>query len=461
MFQRGKYGRYINSTLTLIDFVVLNLSFLATELLNPGMTEMRTKLTWLLLNVAYIPAAMWITGIHRERSLQMDRVIRSSLLATATHLLCFVSLLYIMELTSIEWTMLAEFYVILAFALTLWRVMARSILKHYRRRGGNKHSVVIVGCGNTAMRLYEEMCSDTGFGYDVLGFFDLYCHPDFPYKELYAGNLDSLKEFVATHKVDELFYTLSGENREAVQTSLGVCDAHMAKFNYVPQISPYLTRNFQQGQIGFVPVLSVLNNPLESPINAVMKRGFDILFSSLFLLVSPLIFVPVAIAIKISSPGPVFFRQKRTGYMGGEFWCYKFRTMKVNDDSDSVQATRDDPRKTRLGDFLRRTSIDELPQFYNVLKGDMSVVGPRPHMLKHTEIYSSLIRNYMVRHFIKPGITGWAQVRGYRGQTEELWQMEKRVEHDIWYIEHWSFLLDMKIIARTVINALRKDDNAF
>ncbi|MDE5752248.1 MAG: sugar transferase, partial [Duncaniella sp.] len=135
--------------------------------------------------------------------------------------------------------------------------------------------------------------------------------------------------------------------------------------------------------------------------------------------------------------------------------------MRVNADSDSRQASKNDPRKTRVGDFLRRTSIDELPQFINVLIGDMSVVGPRPHMLKHTEDYSRLIDNYMVRHLIKPGITGWAQVRGFRGQTEELWQMQGRIEHDIWYIEHWSFLLDIKIIIRTMLNALKKDENAF
>lgn len=233
------------------------------------------------------------------------------------------------------------------------------------------------------------------------------------------------------------------------------------RFYYVPQISPYLSRNFGQEHIGSVPVMAVLNNPLEKSYNAGVKRLFDILFSSAFLIVSPIIFIPVAIAIKLSSPGPVFFRQKRTGYMGEDFWCYKFRTMRVNDDADSVQASKNDPRKTRLGDFLRRTSIDELPQFINVLKGDMSVVGPRPHMLKHTEDYSRLINNYMVRHFIKPGITGWAQVMGYRGQTEELWQMEKRVEHDIWYIEHWTFLLDIKIIIRTVINAFHEEENAF
>lgn len=184
-------------------------------------------------------------------------------------------------------------------------------------------------------------------------------------------------------------------------------------------------------------------------------------FSATVLLFSPLVFIPVAIAIKLSSPGPIFFKQKRTGYRGREFYCYKFRTMRVNKSADTQQATKNDPRKTRVGDFLRRTSIDELPQFINVFIGNMSVVGPRPHMLKHTEQYSHLIKKYMVRHYIKPGITGWAQINGFRGQTEELWQMEQRVEHDVWYIEHWNPLLDLKIIFRTVTNAIHGEKNAF
>jgi putative colanic acid biosynthesis UDP-glucose lipid carrier transferase len=213
--------------------------------------------------------------------------------------------------------------------------------------------------------------------------------------------------------------------------------------------------------MGAVPVLTLRRNPLSKHINRFIKRAFDITFSSIVLLFSPIIFIPVAIAIKISSPGPIFFKQLRTGYRGRDFHCWKFRTMRVNADSDKLQAQKNDPRKTKVGDFLRKTSIDELPQFINVFLGSMSVVGPRPHMLKHTQDYSQLIDKYMVRHLIKPGITGWAQANGWRGQTEELWQMEKRVEYDVWYIEHWTFLLDIKIIIRTVLNAIHGEKNAF
>lgn len=160
-------------------------------------------------------------------------------------------------------------------------------------------------------------------------------------------------------------------------------------------------------------------------------------------------------------PGPVFFCQKRSGLNDKEFYCLKFRSMKVNKDADVVQATKDDPRKTKWGNILRKTNLDEMPQFINVLLGDMSIVGPRPHMLKHTEEYSKLINKYMVRHFVKPGITGWSQVSGFRGETKELHQMESRVRGDIWYIEHWSFLLDLLIICKTVVNVFRGEKNAY
>lgn len=216
------------------------------------------------------------------------------------------------------------------------------------------------------------------------------------------------------------------------------------------------------GLIGSVPILRLHEEPLSSFENRLVKRTFDFFFSLLFLCtLFPVIFLIVSAVIKITSPGPIFFKQKRNGLNGKEFWCYKFRSMKVNKDADKIQATLNDPRKTKFGNFMRKTNIDELPQFINVLLGDMSIVGPRPHMLKHTAEYSQLINKYMVRHFIKPGITGWAQVTGFRGETRELSQMEGRVKADIWYMEHWTFMLDLYIIYKTVANALHKDKQAY
>jgi putative colanic acid biosynthesis UDP-glucose lipid carrier transferase len=214
---------------------------------------------------------------------------------------------------------------------------------------------------------------------------------------------------------------------------------------------------------GNTMLLTVRNEPLEDPLNRFIKRSFDIIVSGTFLLtLFPIIYAIVGIIIKRQSPGPILFKQKRNGLDAREFSCLKFRSMHVNDEADSVQATEHDPRKFAFGNFMRKTNIDELPQLINVFKGDMSLVGPRPHMLLHTQEYSHLIKQYMVRHIVKPGLTGWAQSLGLRGETKTLQQMEDRVKADIWYVENWSFFLDIRIIWRTAMNMLKRNEkNAY
>ena len=233
----------------------------------------------------------------------------------------------------------------------------------------------------------------------------------------------------------------------------------MIKFYYVATAEEKL--NLQPVQMDDLEVMGTYSSPLEDPLNRLLKRLVDILLSAILLVPTVLLLPLIAIIIKCQSPGSIFFRQRRTGLDGREFWCWKFRSMHVNSTADSQQATEDDPRKFPFGNFMRKTSIDELPQFWNVLRGDMSIVGPRPHMLAHTEQYDKLIDRYMVRHFVKPGITGWAQVTGFRGETRELWQMEGRVERDIWYIQHWSLWLDLRIIWLTFKTIFKRDDKAY
>jgi putative colanic acid biosynthesis UDP-glucose lipid carrier transferase len=213
--------------------------------------------------------------------------------------------------------------------------------------------------------------------------------------------------------------------------------------------------------VGEFSVLRLREAPLDLAINRAIKRSFDILFSFLvLLLVFPIVWVASALAVKLTSGGPLLFRQLRTGEDGRSFWCYKFRTMVPSASADELQARPEDPRLLPFGRFLRRTSLDELPQFWNVLKGEMSVVGPRPHMLKHTEDYRNIISQYMVRHFVKPGVTGWAQVSGLRGATTPE-QMQRRIEYDLYYIENWSFLFDLLIVFRTMGTMIAPDENAY
>lgn len=457
---RGAYGRYLPLLLTIGDFILLNLVFWITIRINPDMAlQPKLREIWLMLNIAFCPIPLWQFYSNRNfRVIVLDITIVDALKAVGIHALCFMSMMAFIDvsITPVEYLI---FYGMMLVVIPLWWMLNRLILKIYRRRGRNFVRVVIIGTGRTAMRLADEMRKDAGYGFKILGFFDDDRQEDFEGE--YLGHIDKLRDYVVRHHVQEIYFTIPGEERDTLSRVVKIADDNLVPFYYVPQISRYVSRNFAIQNLGTLPVLSTLRNPLKNPINRASKRLFDIAFSSVALICSPIVFIPVAIGVKISSPGPVFFKQERTGLKGRPFNCLKFRTMRVNAQANSVQATDHDPRKTAFGDLLRRTSIDELPQFINVLRGDMSIVGPRPHMVKQTEDYTRIIDKYMVRHNVKPGITGWAQVNGFRGLTDELWKMEKRVEYDVWYIEHWNFFLDMKIIVRTILNAVHGEKNAF
>lgn len=454
-------GRFIPALFIAAELIIINILFRLTIILYPeietGGRDMR--LLWLLMEIACVPLVFLnLNRRHEFRTIYMDRVMRSSLIDVCTHALCFLSLAGFIGIT-LPYRSYFCFYGLMLVCLPVSIITAGYLLKAYRRRGYNFTRVAIIGTGETARRLADNMRKDAGFGYTILAFFDECDAPG-----VFEGEpllpMSELSEFVRSKDIRQVYFTLSGHNPH-LPIVIKTCDDNVAEFFYVPQIPKTLSRGFQLHTIGSLPVLAIRSNPLKSIVNRGVKRAFDILVSSVFLCFYPLIYIPVAIGIKLSSPGPVYFKQERTGYRGRSFKCLKFRTMRVNANANDKQATKDDPRKTRIGDLLRRTSIDELPQFINVWRGDMSVVGPRPHMLAHTRTYSQLVDSYMVRHTVKPGITGWAQVNGYRGLTDQLWKMERRVEHDVWYIENWTFLLDLKIIVRTIINAFTEDKNAF
>lgn len=249
-----------------------------------------------------------------------------------------------------------------------------------------------------------------------------------------------------------------GLTREAKEV-FRYCEKHHIRCYIVPLFLDFLTKKMVLTHQGNTMLLSARNEPLEDPLNRFIKRMFDLFISGIFLLtLFPFIYLIVGLIIKHQSPGPILFKQKRNGLDGREFACLKFRSMHVNDDADKLQATEHDPRKFKFGNFMRKTNIDELPQLINVFKGDMSLVGPRPHMLLHNEQYSQLIDKYMVRNLVKPGITGWAQCQGFRGETKTLEQMENRVKADIWYVENWTFTLDLRIIWRTAMNMIKRNE---
>ena len=389
--------------------------------------------------------------------------------------------------------------------LIVSRMVERWTVKRFRQLGRNSRTVTFIGNDPELMNIYDKLVNDSTMGYRVMGYYADDEMGEWTHSKMDDGRrkmddgrslkaeigglkgetameasnlshqpsdlkrLGTLQEFMRKivmepdelHLGDELYVSLSRRDREIIKRISQFCDHQVIRFYYVPVSVESLGINLKREMLDDMEVYTTYEIPLASPVNKAIKRAFDIAASLVFLIPTALMFPFIWAIIKIQSPGPIFFRQKRTGLDGKDFEMLKFRSMHVNKDADKVQATKNDPRKFPFGSFMRKSNIDELPQFLNVLKGDMSFVGPRPHMLLHTEQYSQLIDKYMVRHFVKPGLTGWAQVTGFRGETKELWQMEERVKRDIWYIEHWSIWLDIRIIWLTAKTIFVHDKNAY
>lgn len=443
------------------DFIALNVAYLLMVLITGADSHFCSKVIWLVANLSLIPSEWMFGSVHDARILYADRLVLSACKSSVLAGCVFTSLLYLLDVVDISAMVCVSFYLLFFLLLSIWWVLSRSVLKRIRNLGLNFKRVIIIGGGPTGQAVLKELQSDTGYGYRMMGVFDFNPPTDPKFGGGYCGTLKDIPDFVHLNNIDIIYFCLPTEDSAPLLDAIKVADEEGAEFVYVPAFNKFLTGNFVPSSIGNLPSLAHTLSPLHKRRNRLVKRVGDIIFSGAFLLISPIIFIPIAIGIKLTSPGPVFFRQKRTGIYGSEFVCYKFRTMKVNKDSDTKQATENDPRKTKFGDFLRRSSLDELPQFFNVFIGNMSVVGPRPHMISHTVEYSALIDKYMVRHAVKPGITGWAQVNGFRGGTKELWQMEKRVDYDVWYIRNWNVFLDVKIIFFTIVNGFRGDSNAY
>ena len=347
--------------------------------------------------------------------------------------------------------------------LTLKRLGERWFVKQYREAGLNTRSVTLVGSDEGLLAVYEKLKTDLTLGYKVLGYYGDENGTDKSLERLgsmedFVRGLDDPESLVLG---DELYLCVSRTEKTLVKKVSNLCDHRMVRFYYVPISAESLGLNLKREQMDDLEVYTAYENPLQNSVNRAKKRAFDLLLVLVFLIPTLLVFPFVWIMIKIQSPGPIFFKQMRTGLDGQAFCLYKFRSMHVNKEADQVQATKDDPRKYPFGNFMRKTNLDEVPQIYNILKGDMSVVGPRPHMLAHTEQYSQLIDKYMVRHFVKPGVTGWAQVMGFRGETKELSEMEGRVKRDIWYMEHWSIWLDIRIVWMTLKTFVVHDKKAY
>ncbi|MBK6368440.1 MAG: exopolysaccharide biosynthesis polyprenyl glycosylphosphotransferase [Flavobacteriales bacterium] len=323
--------------------------------------------------------------------------------------------------------------------------------------------LIIVGEGPAAEEIFQYCEDQTVRGYRFCGIFN-----DEPIEGLLGkqrfGDVEAAKAFAIQNRIDILYCALPGTRRAEITDLMEFCERNTIRFRVIPSAESFIpvVKTSDLEFHGAVPVSKIRKEPLDSAFARGVKRAFDIAFSlGVILFIFTWLFPILAMLVKLSGRRPVFFKQIRLGKDNEEFVCWKFRSMRMNVEADSKQATKNDPRVTAVGRFLRKSNLDEMPQFINVLFGHMSIVGPRPHPLRLNDQYRDIIDKYMVRHFVRPGITGWAQVSGFRGETRTPELMERRVELDVWYLENWSFWLDLRIVVKTVTNMLSKDANAY
>ncbi|WP_245910877.1 undecaprenyl-phosphate glucose phosphotransferase [Nonlabens arenilitoris] len=338
-------------------------------------------------------------------------------------------------------------------AIATIKVSIFFLFRNYRKvLGGNLRHIAILGANKDTEQLKNFFAKRPDYGYRLKNLFDT--NDSF--------NIQEFTDWVIENNVDEIFCSVPALTNEQLVELTDFADNNLRTLKFLPDTSAVLSKQLHYEYYGKTPILSLRQIPLDDPVNKLAKRSFDIAFSLLVIVGVLSWLIPiVAIIIKLESKGAVFFKQKRNGLDYKEFTCYKFRSMVPNKTADLHQVTRGDHRITKIGKFLRKTSIDELPQFFNVFLGDMSVVGPRPHMVSHTHMYAERIDKFMVRHFVKPGITGLAQVSGYRGEVETEEDIIGRVRNDIFYIENWSTVMDLKIIFKTVANVFMGEEKAY
>jgi putative colanic acid biosynthesis UDP-glucose lipid carrier transferase len=354
---------------------------------------------------------------------------------------------------------------ILTFLAILSKYAIRKKIHAYLNKGIFYDQVLLVGSTVAAEEFIDAVKKYYYYGYKCIGYID---DQDQLKKECaYLGNLNDLHTILRTTEIDEVFIALPTGENEKIQNCIAICDGLNIKVRILPNLTEFTSSSVYINNIGLLPVVNVGDLPLDKRENRLLKRSFDIIFSLFFfILLGSFIFPLLAIIIKSSSKGPIFFKQERWGLNNKRITCYKFRSMykessDIDEDGNFQQAFKNDPRITLIGKILRKTNMDELPQFWNVLIGNMSVVGPRPHPTQLNIQSMELVDNYMLRHMVIPGITGLAQVNGCRGETRTTEDMQKRVNFDLYYIQRWNFWLDLQIIIQTIINIFRGDQNAY
>lgn len=459
-----QFFRLVRLIFIFLDLLMLNAAFLIGKYLLRAkiLPSLEVQYVYLLMsiNLAWIIAG-WLCGTYKQNNISSFEHFGRQTLRAYIYFLALVMLyVFLSKEPDISRSFILVFLVSVGIFIMMNRLIYLFIFYFFRNRDDLIRKIIIVGYNDMSKRLVKKL-EEEPVHTKIIG----YCENEQKIHELsnypILGGLANVIEISKEYNVTEIFSTISPEQDESIYQLMQKAEQACIRFKLVPSFNFFANIPVYIDYFGNIPVLSLRKEPLEDVASRIRKRLYDLVVSSLVIVFILSWLIPLAgVIIWLESGGPVFFIQKRSGKNNKPFDCIKFRSMRINKESHTLQASRNDPRITRTGKFLRRTSLDEFPQFLNVFMGRMSVVGPRPHMLKHTRDYSAMINKFMVRQFMKPGITGWAQVNGLRGETKIIWDMEKRVEYDIWYMENWSLWLDTRIIFLTIYKLLTGDIKA-
>jgi len=457
-----RYYYLLRFTLAWTDLAIINfcffIGFYLSNKYGGGIDQHLYQHYVIICNLIWV-ICTGVFKLYNESTIHVvEFIYRATWKSLAMHVSLFLVYLYLTNAINFSKPFFICFYSLLTLAFLLSRFTGTALQALLNKNFGVRKDVAILDMnqGGSKLARYLEQQSSLNFK----GFLD----DGLSVTE--NGNLvmtSAAKQLTAAVNsgVEEVFVSIDTNRMSDLTDLIKEGEKQCIRLKFVPDLTA-LEANFRFDMMGDFTVLSARSEPLEAIENRFKKRLFDIIVSlGVVVFILSWLYPLLPIIIKFQSPGPVLFKQLRSGRDNKPFWCYKFRSMRVNDESDKRQASADDDRITPIGRIMRRTSLDELPQFFNVLFGYMSVIGPRPHMLSHTEQYRKIIDKYMVRHFLKPGISGLAQVNGYRGETKDPRLMEKRVENDIWYMENWSLMLDIRIVFLTIINVFRSEENAY
>lgn len=457
-----KHSQFLENLLLVTDLLIIAATWIgAYYLRHNSILHVDTSLSSIYIE-ALVPILLIWPFIFKNMGLYRPRRIASHLseffdIARASTLAVVVLIVTTFFVKRHDFSRLVfiYFWLISMVALTIERLLFREVLRYSRRLGYNTRQVLIIGAGDLGGKVARKLRNNRWTGLVIAGYLD----DKLPKGEVVEGEkvigrISEIEEVFNNIHIDQVFVALPITAYKRLIYVVQSLSDKMVDVKVVPDIYQAITLNASIEMFDGLPIINLTDTPMYG-WSVVLKRLADIVCSSLAIIILVPIMASIALAIKFTSPGPVIFKQRRYGLDGKIIWVYKFRSMTVCEDGESVpQAQKCDPRITPLGAFLRKSSLDELPQFFNVIKGEMSIVGPRPHAIAHNEHYRNIVKRYMLRHRVKPGITGWAQVNGWRGETDTLEKMEKRIDYDLYYIENWSIWLDIKIMWLTVWKGL-------